>query len=115
VKDEKLYIVHMLECAERIRSYTQAGCNSFLHDLKTQDAVIRNFEIIGEAAKRVSQSVRDLAPEIPWKQVAGFRDVLIHEYEGVDLEETWKRVERDLPILLGALKKLLGRMENQQG
>ncbi len=105
----------MLECAERILSDTEAGRNSFLRHLKTQDVVIRNFEIIGEAAKRVSQRVRDLAPEIPWKQVAGFRDVLIHEYEGVDLEETWKRVERDLPILLGALKQLLGRMESQQG
>ena len=115
MKDEQLYIVHMLECAERILSYTQAGRDAFLRDSKTQDAVIRNFEIIGEAAKRVSQKVRDLAPDIPWKRIGGFRDVLIHEYEGVDLEETWKRVERDLPILSTSLKKLLERMKSPQG
>ena len=115
MKDEQLYIVHMLECTERILFYTQAGRDAFLRDPKTQDAVIRNFEIIGEAAKRVSQEVRDLAPDIPWKRIGGFRDVLIHEYEGVDLEETWKRVERDLPILSASLKKLLERMKSRQG
>jgi uncharacterized protein with HEPN domain len=113
VKEEKLYILHMLECTERIVHYTQAGRDTFLGDPKTQDAVIRNFEIIGEAAKRVSQATRDRAAEIPWKRIAGFRDVLIHQYEGVDLKETWKRVEEDLPALVSSLKILLAEMEKE--
>jgi len=114
VKDERLYVIHMVECAERIAKYTREGRGAFLKDERTQDAVVRNFEIIGEAAKRVSEVTRALAPDIPWKKIAGFRDVLIHQYEGVDLEETWKRVEQDLPQLLNNLKALLTKMERQR-
>ena len=111
MKDEKLYLVHMIECAERIVSYTNQGRESFMLDTKTQDAVIRNFEIIGESAKRVSQVTRNRAPKIPWGRIAGFRDILIHHYEGVDLEEVWKRVEQDLSPLLRDLRTLLSEME----
>lgn len=114
MKDEKLYLVHMIECGKRIMSYTQLGRDSFLRDTKTQDAVVRNFEIIGEAAKRVSEATRNRAPNIPWGRVAGFRDVLIHQYEGVDLKEVWKRVEQDLPILLSGLRALLSEMEKEK-
>ena len=88
-----------------------AGRAAFLQDEKTQDAVIRNFEIIGEAAKRVSDNGKQLAPTIPWSRIAGFRDVLIHQYEGVDLEQVWNRVERDLPPLELALRTLLENLE----
>jgi uncharacterized protein with HEPN domain len=75
VKDDRLYLVHMLECARRIVAYTQAGQEAYLLDTKTQDAVIRNFEIAGEAAKRVSPLTRTRFPDIPWGRIAGFRDV----------------------------------------
>ena len=110
MKDERLYIIQMLERAERIFEYTAAGPTEFLHDRKTQDAVMRSFEIMGEAAKRLPSMIRDQAPEIPWKRLAGFRDVLIHQYEGVDLEEVWKRVSEDLPPLVQSLKLLLQKL-----
>lgn len=111
MKDERLYLIQMLERAERIFEYTKGGREEFLHDPKTQDAVVRSFEVIGEAAKRVSQPIRDQVPEIPWRRVAGFRDVLIHQYEGVDLEEVWKRIEEDLIPLTESLKALLLKLE----
>ena len=92
MRDERLYLIQMLERAERIFEYTEPGQAEFLGDRKTQDAVLRSFEVMGEAAKRLPSLIRDQAPEIPWKRLAGFRDVLIHQYEGVDLEEVWKRV-----------------------
>jgi uncharacterized protein with HEPN domain len=110
VKDTRLYIVQMLERGARIAAYTIGGRAEFLRDLKTQDAVVRSFEVLGEAAKRVPEPVRELAPDIPWKRIAGFRDVLIHDYEGVDLEEVWKRVEHDLPPLRAQLEGLLKRL-----
>lgn len=110
MKDDKVYLLHMRDALQRVRDYTSAGKDTFFTDLKTQDAVIRNFEIIGEAAKRVSEATRDRAPRIPWRLIPGFRDILIHQYEGVDLQEVWKRVEQDVPQLLNALQTLLREM-----
>jgi len=76
-----------------------------------QDAVLRNFEVIGEAAKRLDEAYRAAHPEIPWRALAGLRDVLIHQYEGVDLERVWAIVERDLPGLKGAISRLLPPLE----
>ncbi|MBM3474824.1 MAG: DUF86 domain-containing protein [Armatimonadetes bacterium] len=108
MSDERLYLIHMQECIERIEAYTVGGRDEFMRDTRTQDAVIRNLEIIGEAAKRVSQPTRDRAPDIPWRLVAGLRDVLIHQYGGLDLAEVWQIVVRDLPPLKTNLDELLG-------
>ena len=84
--------------------YTTEGKAVFLRDTKTQDAVIRNFEIIGEAVKRLSETTRKLAPQVPWRLFAGFRDVLIHQYSGVDLSEVWLTIENDLSVLKEAVR-----------
>ncbi|MBW1924682.1 MAG: DUF86 domain-containing protein [Deltaproteobacteria bacterium] len=86
-KDPRIYLAHILECADRIMNYLPEDERMFLEDPKTQDAVIRNFEIIGEAAKRIPEDYRQKYPDIPWRLMAGFRDVLIHCYEGVDLHQ----------------------------
>jgi uncharacterized protein with HEPN domain len=78
-----------------------------MSDPKTQDAVIRNFEVIGEAAKRVPHEYRAAHPSIPWQLMAGFRDVLIHGYDGVDLGRVWITATRDLPAVRGAIAAIL--------
>lgn len=106
MKDSKLYIVHMLECIQKIEEYTKDGKDVFMDSGIIQDAVTRNFEIIGEAAKHVDATVKERHPEIPWKTIAGFRDVLIHDYMGVDLEEVWMIVEEHIQPLKSSLLKL---------
>lgn len=108
MKHDRLYLTHILEAVEKIQRYTADGREEFTSDSRTQDAVLRNFEIIGEATKRLSQKTRDKQPDIPWKQIAGFRDVLIHDYMGVDLDEVWNVVESSIPPLLDAVRALLG-------
>jgi uncharacterized protein with HEPN domain len=76
-----------------------------------QDAVIRNFEVIGEAAKRIPEQFRAVHAEIPWRLMAGFRDVLIHDYEGVDLERVWCIAHEDLPAVKTAIARILPPLE----
>jgi uncharacterized protein with HEPN domain len=107
MKDFRLYLHHMLECSEKIESYVGRGEKIFLADSMAQDAVARNFEIIGEAAKRIPVHVQTKAPGIPWRRVAGLRDMLIHQYEGVNWSQVWKIATEDLPALQREIRKLL--------
>lgn len=107
MKDDNLYLIHISECIERIESYTSTGYEAFMHSRMSQDAVIRNFEILGEAVKRLSDRFKQNHPQVPWKRIAGLRDILIHDYMGVDANEVWKIIERDLPDLKVQIKNLL--------
>jgi len=107
IKDPRVYLAHILECLHKIGRFTADGKDRFLQDSMAQDAVLRNLEIIGEAAKRVDDTVRQAQPQIPWRALAGLRDVLIHQYEGVDLVRVWAIVEQDLPRLTESLSALL--------
>lgn len=110
-KDPRVYLAHILECARKIERYTSSGEKEFLTDTMLQDAVIRNFEIIGEAAKRVPETYRRTHSKIPWRLMAGFRDVLIHAYEGVDLKRVWRIVRHDLPVVKEGIEKILPPLE----
>ncbi|RZM82144.1 HepT-like ribonuclease domain-containing protein [Leptolyngbya iicbica] len=106
MRDDGLYLSNILECIQRIESYVTEGKAAFMDNSMMQDAVIRNFEIIGEATKRLSETVKRDHAEIPWRQMAGFRDVLIHDYLSVDMNEVWSVIERDLPVIKPALLSL---------
>lgn len=106
-KDPRVYLAHILECIEKIERFTADGEGRFRQDAMVQDAVLRNFEVIGEAAKRLDNAYRSAHPGIPWRALAGLRDVLIHQYEGVDLERVWAIVEEGLPDLKRAIVDLL--------
>ncbi|MGM0576194.1 MAG: HepT-like ribonuclease domain-containing protein [Myxococcota bacterium] len=106
--DDATYLLHIRDACERIESYTTGGRDVFLTDRKTQDAVIRNIEIIGEATKNLSTRFRHAHPDVPWRRMAGMRDRVIHGYFGVDLELVWEVVERHLPPLKDRIDRLLG-------
>ena len=110
-KDPRVYLAHILECILKIERFTQVGRAVFLKDELVQDAVLRNFEVIGEAAKRLDDTYRTDHPVIPWRAIAGLRDVLIHQYEGVNLQQVWNIVEKDLPGLKNSIKGLLPPLE----
>lgn len=110
MKDDHVFLLQILEFIEKIDTYTQNGKEEFMLTPLIQDAVIRNFEIIGEAVKQVSDQIKKDHAEIHWREIAGFRDVLIHKYMGVDLDAVWNAVEIDLPILRENIMKIL---ENQ--
>ena len=100
------YVLDAISYLERIVRYTVDGHDTFLEDERTQDAVIRAYEVIGEIAKRLPQDVRENAPEIDWRKIIGFRDFLAHNYNEVILDFVWNAVE-DAPRLMTLLKNLL--------
>jgi len=110
-KDPRVYLAHILECLQKIERFTAPGKRRFLRDELIQDAVLRNLEVIGEAAKRLDDDYRAAHPEIPWRAMAGLRDVLIHQYQGVDIPKVWGIVKKDLPPLRRAIVNLLPPLE----
>ncbi len=106
---DTLYLESMRECLERIDEYTEKGETYFLASRLVQDAVIRNLEVLGEATKNLSDDLRSANPEIPWRQIAGMRDVLIHDYLRVNLRRVWQTVVCDLPPLRIVINTLLAK------
>ena len=107
MKDFRVYLVHILDSIEKIEKYTAQGRDDFFAQEMAQDAVIRNMEIIGEAAKRIPLNIRDTHTDIPWHKMAGLRDILIHDYEGVNLARVWDVVEHDLAPVKLAIARML--------
>jgi len=107
VKDDKMYLLHILDAIQRILAYTGEGEAAFFADTKTQDAVVRNLEIIGEATKNLSTELKEGHPEVPWKQVSGMRDKLIHDYFGVNFRLVFEVVRQNLPVLKQSIESIL--------
>ncbi len=100
MKDDLVYIEHILHSISKIKDFTKGITEKdFAANEMLQDAVIRNIEIIGEATKKISDKLKSKYPHIPWKEMAGMRDKLIHDYMGVDVAVVWKTVELDIPML----------------
>ena len=110
-RDYRLFLQDILESIERIEEYTEGyDFETFTKERKTIDAVLRNLEIIGEAAKHIPENIRMQHPEIPWKRVIGLRNVVIHHYFGVDLSIVWVIIKKQLPELKNAVISLMEEM-----
>lgn len=107
------FIKDIMESIEKIDEYCgDMTYQAFLKDNKTRDAVVRNLEIIGEAAKNIPESFRAKSPEIPWKSITGMRDKLIHEYFGVSYSTVWETIQQDLFSLMKDIKKLYENLKD---
>ena len=109
-RDYILFLEDILVAIEKIEVYTRnMTYDEFRNDSMVVDAVIRNLEIIGEAAKNVPKRIRTRFPELAWKEAAGFRDVLIHDYFGIDIESVWDTLKNNIPGFKEGLKNVLMR------
>lgn len=104
---DRLFLGHVIEAISAIESFTVGGEGEFMTDLKTQSAGVRQIEIIGEAVKNLNAVLLAKETTVPWRQIAGTRDRLIHAYFKVDLEAVWAMVTRDLPPLKASVRRIL--------
>jgi uncharacterized protein with HEPN domain len=111
-RDSRLYLDDIVGAIERICTYTEGQDQAaFTHDLKTQDAVIRNLQVIGEAVMHLPESVESSTPEIDWRKVRALRNILVHEYFGVNLPIIWDVVQNKLAPLDAACRRLLAQAD----
>jgi uncharacterized protein with HEPN domain len=111
-RSSHLLLRDILDAITAIQRYTD-GMNfeQFSADSKTRDAVLRNIQVIGEAAKRVPQALKDKLPEVQWQRIVRSRHIVVHDYFGVDYEIIWRIVEAHLPPLFDAISKILSEYE----
>jgi uncharacterized protein with HEPN domain len=109
-KDDTVYLRHIIDAIQRIEKYTKnLNQDQFTANYLVQDGVIRQIEIIGEPAKRVSNQLRNNTSHIPWKDIVGMRNKLIHDYFGVDVDAVWDTVVRDIPGLKQDIQELINK------
>jgi uncharacterized protein with HEPN domain len=114
-KDPKIFLEHILQCIEHIEDYTEGITKKqFLKSVQLQDSIIRRIEIMGEAVKNIPRHVKDRYPDIAWKEIAGMRDILIHEYFGVDLGLTWKVATKNVRQLKNRMLKMKKDLERNK-
>lgn len=115
MKEDRVYLLHVRDAVERALSYTAQGKQAFFADPRTQDAVIRNLEVVGEAVKNLSEGLKARHATVPWKRIAGMRDKMIHEYFGVNLHLVWDAVEQELPRLKQEIEAILRESDAGHG
>jgi len=108
MKDDKLYLIHIDECIARIESYVaDVDKEQFLDSTLIQDAVVRNLQTMAESTQRLSDEIKDNNSQIDWFKISGFRNVLVHDYLGLDIERVWNILENELPALKKAVQEML--------
>lgn len=110
MKNDRMYLLHILECIQNINHYLPNRKDDYFSSKMVQDAMIGKMEVIGEATKRISNELKLKHKDIPWKEMAGLRDVLIHNYFGVDNQIVWNVVENELPLLKKSFNWILNSL-----
>ena len=107
---DKLYLVHILESIEKIEKYTEAGPAHFVNDEKTKDAVLRNLQVLAESTMRISKDLKDDYPNVLWREIRGFRNIVVHDYLGVEFAKVWAIITEDLPALKIAVESMIRKI-----
>ena len=111
MRDDEVHLRHVLDSPGAIQAYIVGGRDGFFGDRKTQKATIRELQELAESCQRLSAQLKDRHPEIPWKDIAGFRNVLVHDYLGLNLSRVWNIITSDLPPLRTAVRAMLAGIE----
>ncbi len=114
MKNDQIYLDHILECIGWIESFTAEGREAFFKDRKTQSAVLRELQILAESTQRLSDEFKGRFPNIPWQNVAGFRNVIVHDYLGIKLQRVWEIIEVDIRLLKATLNQAIGEKKNKK-
>jgi len=107
MKDDCVYLHHILECIAAIQSYTEGGQTAFLSDRKTQKAALRELQELAESTQRLSAKLKTHYPTIPWRDIGGFRNIIVHNYLGLNVFQIWSIIEQELPSLREAIEAIL--------
>jgi uncharacterized protein with HEPN domain len=110
VKDNKFYLIHINECIDDVAAYTADGYDTFMGSTLVQDAVIRKLQIMAESTMPLPEEMRTAHPEVNWRDIRGFHNVVVHDYTEVDQGKVWDIVQNDLPGLKSAVEALMGDM-----
>jgi uncharacterized protein with HEPN domain len=108
-KGDEVYLHHIMECIRRIEEDVAGGRDQFMGSHTCQDAVLRNLQTLAESTQRLSSDLKATHPEIEWQRIAAFRNVLVHNYLGIDMDRVWEIVQRDVPALKLATSDMLGK------
>jgi uncharacterized protein with HEPN domain len=114
MKNDQIYLDHILECIGWIESFTAEGREAFFKDRKTQSAVLRELQTLAESTQRLSAEFKGQYPNIPWQNVAGFRNVIVHDYLGIKLQRVWEIIEVDLRLLKATLNQAIAEKKNKR-
>lgn len=112
MKDDTVYLRHIQECIQRIEENVAEGRERFITSHTLQDAVLRNLQTMSESAQRLSDDLKATHPEVEWHRIAAFRNILVHDYLGIDVERVWDITQRDVPGLKRAILTMLKDSQN---
>lgn len=113
-KDDTVYLRHILECIRRIAEDIAEGRARFLAAHTLQDAVLRNLQVMAESTQRLSDTAKARQPEVEWRKIGAFRNILVHDYLGIDLDTVWDITQRDIPELKQAVEEMLGASQAEE-
>ncbi len=113
MKEDLTYLEHIRECLDWIGRFTTGGREEFLSDRKTRSAVLRELQVMAESTQRLSDGLKEQHPEVSWQGIAGFRNVLVHDYLGIKAERVWQVIESDLPVLRAAVESMVNESSSE--
>ena len=115
MKDDRVYLTHILDCIQRIEDYSKGEKLRFLESTLIQDGVVRNLQTLAESTQRLSEALKTSYPKTDWRAISGFRNVLVHNYLGLDLERIWEVIENRLEPLKKDVVNMLNEIEDVDG